>query len=92
MFEPGNNANPKGRPVGSVNKTTASVKAALTEAFDGIGGVTALITWGRENPQLFYPIWSKMLPTEMQVTDLREVSKLTDDEIAERRKQMKLSA
>lgn len=80
-----------GRPKGSINKTTASVKQALTEAFDGMGGTPALVVWGKANPQLFYPIWSKMLPTEMQVTDLREVSKLSDEEIAERRRQMKLA-
>jgi len=44
------------------------VKAALTAAFDGIGGVEALIRWGMENPTAFYPLWAKMLPAEVDVT------------------------
>lgn len=55
----------KGRPKGSVNKTTASVKAALTAAFDAIGGDEALATWAQANPTEFYKLWAKMLPTEL---------------------------
>jgi hypothetical protein len=53
-----------GRPKGSQNKTTVAVKQALAEAFEGIGGVSALITWAREQPGEFYKLWGRMLPLE----------------------------
>jgi hypothetical protein len=56
----------KGRPKGSVNKTTASVKAALMEAFDKRGGVKALIEWANDQPTEFYKLWGRLAPTEVQ--------------------------
>ncbi|MDR5813063.1 hypothetical protein QCE62_05595 [Caballeronia sp. LZ033] len=57
------------------NKATASVKQALQEAFDELGGVAALVKWGKSDPGAFYGIWSKMLPAEIKadvnVTDER---------------------
>lgn len=57
----------KGRPKGTPNKSTASVKAALTEAFEKLGGATALVAWGKlpENRGEFYKLWAKMLPQEV---------------------------
>jgi hypothetical protein len=54
----------KGKP----NKSTASVKEALEQAFEGIGGVKALINWGNDpkNQTEFYKIWSKLLPLNLQ--------------------------
>jgi hypothetical protein len=54
-----------GRRPGSVNKTTASTKAALTQAFDEMGGVQALVAWGRREPGAFYKLWGRMVPHEM---------------------------
>jgi hypothetical protein len=56
----------KGRPKGSPNKTTASVKAALTEAFDKLGGVDSLVSWAQEQPAEFYKLWGRLAPTEVQ--------------------------
>lgn len=56
-----------GRQKGSVNKTTASVKAALTQAFDKHGGVPALLRWAKSNETEFYRLWSKLVPTEVQM-------------------------
>jgi hypothetical protein len=55
----------KGRPPGIPNKTTASVKAALCEAFDKRGGVPALLKWANEEPTEFYKLWAKLLPQEV---------------------------
>jgi hypothetical protein len=55
-----------GRQKGVPNKSTSEVKAALTEAFDNLGGVQALVTWGTDNLTDFYKLWSKMLPTEVK--------------------------
>lgn len=56
----------KGRVKGVPNKTTASAKAALTEAFDKLGGVPALVKWGQAKPSDFYGIWSKLIPAEIK--------------------------
>ncbi len=57
-----------GRPKGSINKTTASVKAALIEAFEKMGGVKSLLKWGRSEPTEFYKLWAKMLPTDVEAS------------------------
>jgi hypothetical protein len=56
----------KGRQKGSVNKTTASVKEALTVAFAERGGVPALVQWANEQPTEFYKLWGRMMPTEVE--------------------------
>lgn len=53
-----------GRKPGAPNKVTTSVKEALVQAFDKLGGVPALVKWGRENPTEFYKIWTKILPAQ----------------------------
>lgn len=60
-----------GRKPGSMNKTTATVKAALTEAFERLGGVPALQRWAKSEPTEFYKLWAKMLPVEPVGLDLR---------------------
>lgn len=56
-----------GRQKGTPNKTTVAVKEALLEAFDNLGGVPALVTWGMGNPTAFYQIWSKLAPIEAKI-------------------------
>lgn len=56
-----------GRKKGVPNKTTASVKQALTIAFEGIGGVSKLQAWATEHPTEFYGLWAKLLPKEVEV-------------------------
>ncbi len=56
----------KGRVAGVPNKTTAAVKAALTEAFEKRGGVDALIAWSESEPTEFYKLWAKMLPQDLK--------------------------
>ncbi len=59
-----------GRPKGSQNKTTVAAKEALQMAFDGIGGVPALIAWAMDekNQGEFYKIYTKLLPLERKHT------------------------
>lgn len=48
-------------------KSPAAITTArdnLTRAFDLMGGVPALVVWGRTNPTEFYRLWSKLLPKE----------------------------
>lgn len=56
----------KGRPLGSPNKATASVKAVLEEAFEKMGGVSSLVTWAKNEPTEFYKLYAKLLPVQVQ--------------------------
>lgn len=56
-----------GRPPGGLNKSTASVKAALEEAFEKMGGIKALVEWGNDNPTEFYKLWSKLIPADIKL-------------------------
>ncbi len=67
MRKPFDKAGP-GRPKGLQNKTTMAAKQAIQAAFDGIGGVEALIAWASEekNKGLFYSsIYPRILPHEV---------------------------
>ena len=56
----------KGRPAGSLNKSTKAVKEALQEAFEGMGGTESLIEWAKSEPTEFYKLWTKLLPAEVK--------------------------
>ena len=60
---------PRGRRLGIPNKATRSVKAALEAAFDGLGGVPALMKWAEQDPSGFYALWGKLLPKEISGPD-----------------------
>jgi hypothetical protein len=57
-----------GRKAGTPNKTTVAVKEAFKQAFDDLGGTSALVTWAMENPTQFYQLYSKLIPTEIDAT------------------------
>ena len=71
-----------GRQKGTPNKLTASVKAALVAAFDQLGGVDSLVKWGKKNPGAFYPLWAKMLPTEIKNADGESFRFTLGDEVS----------
>ena len=54
-----------GRQKGTPNKTTAKVKEAMELAFEGIGGVPALIDWAEDNQTEFYKLFVKLLPVQV---------------------------
>jgi hypothetical protein len=58
-----------GRQKGTPNKLSAEVKVALHDAFGKVGGVKALVAWGKEHPGEFYKLWVKLLPTEITGKD-----------------------
>lgn len=45
-------------------KTITMARENLTEAFDFLGGVPALVVWGRQNRTEFYRIWARLIPKE----------------------------
>lgn len=55
-----------GRKKGTPNKTTTSVKEALSMCYDDLGGRDALKMWAVNEPTEFYKLWSKMLPQEVK--------------------------
>ena len=57
-----------GRVKGTPNKVTASVKQALTEAFERKGGVPSLLKWAEDEPTAFYQLWGRLAPAEVHAT------------------------
>lgn len=58
-----------GRPKGSLNKSTATVKEALQSVYKTIGGDAHLAKWAESNPTEFYKLWGRMLPQEVSGPD-----------------------
>jgi len=57
-----------GRKKGVHNHVTVSIKDAITQAFGKLGGIPALVRWGKDHPDAFYALWSRMAPREVDVT------------------------
>lgn len=58
-----------GRKKGSLNTRTKEVKEAIELAFDKLGGVDALVRWGKKRPDIFYgQVWPKLLPLQVNGT------------------------
>lgn len=59
----------RGRPKGSLNKTTQSVKDAIAQAADELGGSDRLLAWVKEEPineRIFWKdIYTKLLPLQV---------------------------
>lgn len=60
----------QGRPKGSLNKTTRSVKEAIEMAAEGLGGAARLQAWAASDPsneRVFWgQIYPKLLPLQVQ--------------------------
>lgn len=46
-------------------KSITAARENLSLAFDLMGGVPALVVWGRQNPTEFYRIWARLIPKEV---------------------------
>lgn len=55
-----------GRPKGSPNKFTRSMKEAFLAAYEEIGGENALAEWARANKTEFYKICARMIPQNVE--------------------------
>lgn len=55
----------KGRPKGSINKTTAAVKDMVVAALDKAGGITYLLEQAEANPTAFLTLVGKVIPLQL---------------------------
>ena len=66
-FQPGHKMS-KGRPAGSLNKTTKTAREAFQLAFDQLGGYEGLVNWALEsqaNKTAFYNLYGRLIPVEV---------------------------
>jgi len=54
-----------GRQRGTPNKLSTTVRAAVLEAFEQLGGVDFLVKIGTEEPKTFVTLLAKVLPTQV---------------------------
>jgi hypothetical protein len=52
----------RGRPKGSLNKTTAAAKDAIAQAAANLGGTDRLVEWAREDAKNEHAFWSSIYP------------------------------
>ncbi len=52
----------KGRPKGSLNKSTKIAKDAIAAAADELGGADRLVAWAKEDPKNEHSFWSTIYP------------------------------
>ena len=55
-----------GRKKGVPNKLTLSIKQAIEEAFNGVGGAAYLMEQAQQNPQAFLTLLGKIIPAQVQ--------------------------
>ena len=77
-----------GRAKGTPNQLTASIKDAIQNAFEELGGTSYLVHVGRSDPRTFCALLSKLLPTKLSNADgsplLAALTELTDAQLEAR--------
>jgi hypothetical protein len=77
-----------GRAKGTPNQLTASIKDAIHNAFEELGGTSYLVHVGRTDPRTFCALLSKLLPTKLANADgsplLAALTELTDAQLEAR--------
>lgn len=56
-----------GRKPGSPNKISSTVKQNVINVFDRLGGEDHMVNWAIENPNQFYNIYAKLMPTQSEL-------------------------
>ena len=86
MIKPGER--PCGRVKGTPNALTASIKDAIHNAFEELGGMSYLVHVGRNDPRTFCALLGKLLPTKLANADgsplLAALTELTDAQLEAR--------
>lgn len=55
-----------GRKKGTPNKITATVREAVEQAFNELGGVAYLVKLGKNDPRAFITLLARVLPTKVE--------------------------
>lgn len=58
----------KGRPKGSVNKVTKTIREAIEASFDKVGGADYLARMAEEQPTAYMTLLGKVLPAHMNIS------------------------
>lgn len=69
LFLPGPATAGPGRPKGSKNTTTMTLKHALMESFWQTGGISWLVSLSKENPELYTRLLMRVLPQSQADSD-----------------------
>ena len=85
----GKNPGP-GRPKGSTNKVTRTLKEAILQAFDEVGAVDYLVSVAREDPRTFCALLGKVLPMQVEGHNGEPIILMWagEEELIERRKEL----
>ena len=59
-----------GRKAGVPNKLSATAKQNVIDVFEQLGGVEHMTKWAQENPNNFYNIYSKIMPTQTEISGI----------------------
>lgn len=57
-----------GRKAGVPNKLSATAKQNVIDVFQNLGGVDHMTKWAQENPNQFYNIYAKIMPTQTEIS------------------------
>lgn len=86
-FKKGESGNSEGRPKGTPNKLTATVKDVFTTVFTELQSDSEvnLKEWGKNNPTEFYKLCSKLIPAAVEmkaeIEGIEQVFKIGNVEI-----------
>lgn len=78
LFQPGQSGNPTGRKKGEVNKLNIDIRQKFYKVYDNMGkddkldGDMAFLVWARSHKKVFYSLFAKLAPTNLNITDSRE--------------------
>ena len=71
----------KGRPKGTLNKLTQTVKHAIEQAFHEAGGVDYLVALAKKDPRAFTMLLAKIIPTDIKVEGQVNHAVFTPDQL-----------
>lgn len=60
--KPNGNLTGRGRPKGSINKTSATAKAMIEAVADALGGAERMTAWAKEAPENERAFWTQVFP------------------------------